>query len=248
MRRKTATTATQTGARQATPARQATASGAGKRVSKGRGKASAGKKKATRAKSVVVVVNMIPNSLSGETNQDSEPTITVSQANPLHMAASAFTPDPAGGSVAPIYISTDGGMSWSLNSIVPSSAAQGSMTADITVSFGAGNRLYAGIIRLPFSGSLTRLNILRTDDFQSATPMKVLIDKGADTTLANKSGDANARFGKGEGLFMFNGDWQNATYDKDQPQGVGFFVFPSGDTGGKVAASRVPMGATAWSR
>ena len=27
--------------------------------------------------------------------------------------------------------------------------------------------------------------------------------------------DANARFGKGEGVFMFNGDWQNATYDKD---------------------------------
>ena len=177
MRRKTATNATQTGAREAPAARKTTASGAGKRVSKARGKASAAKKTAARAKSVVVVVNMIPNSLSGETNQDSEPTITVSPANPLHIAASAFTPDPAGGSVAPIYISTDGGMSWSLNSIVPSSAAQGSMTADITVSFGAGNRLYAGIIRLPFSGSLTRLNILRTEDFQSATPMKVLIDR-----------------------------------------------------------------------
>ena len=29
--------------------------------------------------------------------------------------------------------------------------------------------------------------------------------------------DANARFGKGEGVFMFNGDWQNAVYDKDLP-------------------------------
>ena len=38
--------------------------------------------------------------------------------------------------------------------------------------------------------------------------------------------DANSRFGKGEGVFMFNGDWQNAVYDKDQPEGVGFFVFP----------------------
>jgi raffinose/stachyose/melibiose transport system substrate-binding protein len=53
--------------------------------------------------------------------------------------------------------------------------------------------------------------------------------------------DANARFGKGEGVFMFNGDWQNATYDKDQPQGVGFFVFPSGDAGGKVAAMSAPL-------
>ena len=53
--------------------------------------------------------------------------------------------------------------------------------------------------------------------------------------------DANARFGKGEGLFMFNGDWQNAAYDKDQPQGVGFFVFPSAEAGGKVAAMSAPL-------
>jgi raffinose/stachyose/melibiose transport system substrate-binding protein len=53
--------------------------------------------------------------------------------------------------------------------------------------------------------------------------------------------DANARFGKGEGVFMFNGDWQNATYDKDQPEGVGFFVFPSSQSGGKVAAMSAPL-------
>jgi raffinose/stachyose/melibiose transport system substrate-binding protein len=53
--------------------------------------------------------------------------------------------------------------------------------------------------------------------------------------------DANARFGKGEGVFMFNGDWQNAVYDKDQPEGVGFFVFPSGESGGKVAAMSAPL-------
>lgn len=159
-------------------ARKAKPGAARKPPSKARGQASAAKKPAaTKAKARVVVVNMIPNSLSGETNQDSEPAITVNPANPLHIAASAFTPDPAGGSFAPIYVSTDGGMSWSLNSIVPSSAAQGSMTADITVSFGAGNRLYAGIIRLPMVANRTRLNILRTDDFQSATPMKVLVDR-----------------------------------------------------------------------
>ncbi len=53
--------------------------------------------------------------------------------------------------------------------------------------------------------------------------------------------DANARFGKGEGVFMFNGDWQDAGYDKDQPQGVGFFVFPSATAGGKVAAMSAPL-------
>ena len=53
--------------------------------------------------------------------------------------------------------------------------------------------------------------------------------------------DANARFGKGEGVFMFNGDWQNAVYDKDQPGNVGFFVFPSATAGGPVAAMSAPL-------
>jgi len=52
---------------------------------------------------------------------------------------------------------------------------------------------------------------------------------------------ANSRFGKGEGVFMFNGDWQNATYDKDQPGNVGFFAFPSATAGGKLAAMSAPL-------
>ena len=53
--------------------------------------------------------------------------------------------------------------------------------------------------------------------------------------------DANARFGKGEGVFMFNGDWQNAVYDKDLAGNVGFFVFPPGEAGGKLAAMSAPL-------
>ena len=53
--------------------------------------------------------------------------------------------------------------------------------------------------------------------------------------------DANARFGKGEGVFMFNGDWQNAVYDTDLPGKVGFFVFPSAEAGGKLAAMSAPL-------
>ena len=143
-----------------------------------RPKAKAKRTKARKTVAKVVVVNMIPRSLSGEANQDSEPTIAVNPANPLQIAGSAFTPDPAGGDVAPIYVSNDGGMTWSLNAIVPSSARDGSMTADITVAFStAGNRLYAGIIRFPFPGNRTRLNILRAVDFQSAATMEVLVDR-----------------------------------------------------------------------
>ena len=53
--------------------------------------------------------------------------------------------------------------------------------------------------------------------------------------------DANARFGKGEGVFMFNGDWQDAAYDKDFAGNVGFFVFPSATDGGPVAAMSAPL-------
>lgn len=53
--------------------------------------------------------------------------------------------------------------------------------------------------------------------------------------------DANARFGDGEGVFMFNGDWQNAVYDTDLPGNVGFFVFPPAEAGGNVAAMSAPL-------
>ncbi len=53
--------------------------------------------------------------------------------------------------------------------------------------------------------------------------------------------DANASFGKGEGVFMFNGDWQNAAYDTDLAGNVGFFVFPAATEGGPVAAMSAPL-------
>ncbi len=53
--------------------------------------------------------------------------------------------------------------------------------------------------------------------------------------------DAAARFGKGEGVFTFNGDWQNAPYDKDLPGNVGFFLMPPAEAGGKLAAMSAPL-------
>lgn len=122
---------------------------------------------------MIQVVNMIPKALSGESNQDSEPNLAVNPANPLQIAGSAFTPDPMGGSNAPIFVSTDGGNTWVLNTIVPSQP--GASTGDITVRFAsAGNWLYAGILRRP--GNL-RLNILRTPNFVAPAAMTVLVDR-----------------------------------------------------------------------
>lgn len=124
---------------------------------------------------MILVVNMIPRALSGETNQDSEPNLAVNPANPLQIAGSAFTPDPMGGENAPIYVSNDGGNTWLLNSIVPSQAGSLTGTGDITVRFGGtSNILYAGILRQP---GFLRLNILRTANFLGAGTMTVLVDR-----------------------------------------------------------------------
>ena len=53
--------------------------------------------------------------------------------------------------------------------------------------------------------------------------------------------DANARFGQGEGVFIFNGDWQNAGYDTDMPGNVGFFLMPAVEAGDPPAAMSAPL-------
>lgn len=60
--------------------------------------------------------------------------------------------------------------------------------------------------------------------------------------------DANAmdyakmmsKFTAGDGLFMFNGDWESGNLDKQMPGKVGFFPFPA-EKGGKVAAMSAPL-------
>jgi len=158
---------------------------------------------------LVFVINMIPRSLSGETSQDSEPHLTVNPSNRKQIVGTAFTPDPAGGPSAPIYISPNAGLTWKLNSIVPS--VPGSIgTADITTGFsGKSSRLYAGILN---AGNI-HLQFLRTLDPFTTTPMTVLSDRAnADQpfTHATKKGtkefvyigdnDFNAPGGKTETL------------------------------------------------
>jgi raffinose/stachyose/melibiose transport system substrate-binding protein len=53
--------------------------------------------------------------------------------------------------------------------------------------------------------------------------------------------DAASRFGKGEGVFTFNGDWQNAAYDTAMAGNVGFFLMPPVDAGGSPAAMSAPL-------
>ena len=138
-----------------------------KRVMRGAGAVAAGA-------AGVLLVNVIPKSLSSETNQDSEPMIAVNPANTNHIVATAFTPDPLESGSAPYFFSSDGGKTWTLNTVVPG----GDMTGDITVAFsGTGPALYAGILRQDSPDQSTRMAILRTADFSALTPMDVLDDR-----------------------------------------------------------------------
>src|SRR5438309_5958423 len=112
------------------------------------------------------VVDLIPVSLSGETWQDAEPILALYASNPRLMAASAFPPNPGGSesATAPIFVSDDGGDSWTLRNTLPSE----SMTADITRAVGGTPPvLYAGIMKVPGFP----LNELKANDFFSPATM-----------------------------------------------------------------------------
>lgn len=119
----------------------------------------------------ISVVNMIPYSLSGETNQDSEPNIAVDPANPSLIAASAFTLDPDPNAThAPIYVSGDGGITWSLHSIVP--YCQG-ITGDITLRYAwATENLYVGYIQTDGLGA--DVAVARTADTTLSSEMELI--------------------------------------------------------------------------
>jgi len=121
-----------------------------------------------------LLVNMIPKSLSGETAQDSEPHLTVNPANPNQIVGTAFSPNPGGGSLAPIYFSLDGGNTWKLNAIVPSSMGSTTGTGDITTCFNQNaSKLYGGILR---AGS-GNLEFLRTSTPFGPAPMSILASR-----------------------------------------------------------------------
>ena len=183
------------------------------------------------------IVNMIPRSLSGEHEQDSEPSIAVNPANPQQIVATAFTPDPAHGAHAPIYVSTDGGATWSLRTIVPG----GESTSDISVGFpSAGGTLYAGTLNLTTSN----LNILRTANPFGTAPMTTLVDRANEdqpwVTAATDAGHDHVFVSHNN----FNAQPKTATIElsadartKPKPAGFGPHVVEQRDTAGQDAPS-----------
>jgi hypothetical protein len=120
----------------------------------------------------VRVVNMIPKSLSAETNQDSEPQITVNPENPRMIIGTAFTPDPGGGPQGPVFASVDGGEAWVLDLVIP-----GGEPNDQSVRFGGGSTLYAGTLR---GNIFLQLNILRSAPYSPTAVMQELVARNSD--------------------------------------------------------------------
>jgi hypothetical protein len=132
---------------------------------------------AVPAPSQTKVIDLIPASLSGETNQDSEPFLAVQTANPQVMVASAFTPNPFSNTGnAPVYVSQDGGSTWALNAITPVAK----MTCDITHAIATAENhprgdLHAGT--LACAASIT-LDESETNDVSSTTTMSIQSTRG----------------------------------------------------------------------
>jgi len=128
----------------------------------------------------VRLVNMIPKSLSGETNQDSEPQITVDSEHPHTIIGTPFTPDPGGGPDGPVFASLDNGQTWTLDLVIPGEAFVPSIgqilpTFDQSVRFGSGSALYAGILRT----NTNTLDILRSAPYSPTSVMGVLVQRNA---------------------------------------------------------------------
>ena len=103
------------------------------------------------------VVNMIPQSQSNESNDDSETNIALNPADPRIIAATAFTATPT----AVIFLTSDHGETWAEAAIVPPS------TNDYNAKFSR-NALYCGdLVAAPLAVFTT------TDPFSGAAMVQI---------------------------------------------------------------------------
>jgi hypothetical protein len=104
------------------------------------------------------VVNMIPQSQSNESNDDSEANVAVDPANPRIIGGTAFTATPT----AVIFLSNDGGDTWTEAGIVPTS------TGDYNAKFSR-KALYCGNLDPALPCASLGMEVFRsTDPFSGA--------------------------------------------------------------------------------
>ena len=166
---------------------------------------------------------MIPATLGNETNQDSEPDLTIDPNNADIIIATAFTPNPSGVLThAPVYVSLDGGATWALNNIVPS--ANG-MTGDITVTCSGNNVLYAGILR---GGAGLDMRILRGSPCTSGTAMVQLVGRTQeDQPYARSLTPTTGAQANNDVLFVGHNDFNNSPRTASMEQSLNAATAPA---------------------
>jgi raffinose/stachyose/melibiose transport system substrate-binding protein len=84
--------------------------------------------------------------------------------------------------------------------------------------------------------------IVTPTNIEAATHLQQWIENGYFPPDVNAIGYIQAanRFAEGEGLYTFNGTWQNATYDGSADD-IGFFLFPPAEAGGTHGSMGVPV-------
>ena len=121
--------------------------------------------------SQVTVVDIMPESLSGETRQDMEPSLAVNPANPYEIAAATITWEPLGANKAPIFVSTNGGKTWICRSIAPKTK----IPVDVTLRFGNSlGQLFLAMLLYPAGKELC---VCRTKSFDKNRSMDILEDR-----------------------------------------------------------------------
>ena len=119
----------------------------------------------------VTLVNIIPAGASGESFQDSEPTLAVHPTDTQKIAASVMSNDRSGGILAPIYVSTNGGSTWAQNFVIPVAANATYSFVDPSLTFSRTNVLYAAMLRSSALGPNVRpLSIMRKTSYSASSP------------------------------------------------------------------------------
>jgi hypothetical protein len=167
----------------------------------------------------VMVVDIIPEVLSGETNTNSEPSLGVNPRDPSQIAAWAFIPEPMGGKATPIFISTDGGQTWSCRSTLPVLQKN---SCDITMRFGGLlNMLYvAGLHDPKYIGPQDQYKpelVICANDRLAKNPMQPVGGRGGEGV--DQPHVAAATINKHDRVFIGDNDWngpsgRTATIDR----------------------------------
>ncbi len=167
----------------------------------------------------VMVVDIIPEVLSGETNTNSEPSLGVNPANPLQIAAWAFIPEPMGGQATPIFISIDGGQTWSCRSTLPVLQKN---SCDVTMRFGGLlNMLYVAALHDPkYIGPQDQYKpelVICANDRLAKNPMQPVGGRGGEGV--DQPQVTAATINKHNRVFIGDNDWngpsgRTATIDR----------------------------------